>query len=314
MDIAAIGSLLAGVGSAAGGAAGLFRSGGSSSGGVTPQMAQNWRNDDMAWSREQFDRNEALQREFAANGIRWRVADAKAAGLHPLAALGSSGSSFSPITVGGGGSYSVDRQYDRGSDIGASLSNMGQGIGRAMAATQTKAEKVATAFELARQQQELTRGDLENQILASRLAVAQQGSGPGMPSTLSTRAMPDPRPGHTETTEPLGTGYRDPYGGTTTLPQKDVNIDEVSSPGWGSFMYTNRILPFIHYVTGSKDQPTRPPDSQLPPGATSWHFAFPGRWIPSYPSYSNSGHYPSWQHYTGSRASTYRMSPSGAER
>ena len=59
----------------------------------TSTFYQNWRNDDMAWAREQFDRNEALQREFAQNGIRWRAADARAAGLHPLAALGSSGAS-----------------------------------------------------------------------------------------------------------------------------------------------------------------------------------------------------------------------------
>ena len=31
----------------------------------------------------------ANQREFAKHGIQWRVDDAKAAGIHPLAALGS---------------------------------------------------------------------------------------------------------------------------------------------------------------------------------------------------------------------------------
>lgn len=35
----------------------------------------------------------AMQREAAQNSIRWRVNDAKAAGLHPLAALGAQGSS-----------------------------------------------------------------------------------------------------------------------------------------------------------------------------------------------------------------------------
>lgn len=36
------------------------------------------------------------QKEFAQNSIRWRVADAKAAGLHPLYALGAQGASYSP--------------------------------------------------------------------------------------------------------------------------------------------------------------------------------------------------------------------------
>ena len=39
------------------------------------------------------------QKEFAQNGIRWKVADAKAAGLHPLAALGASTASYSPSAV-----------------------------------------------------------------------------------------------------------------------------------------------------------------------------------------------------------------------
>lgn len=49
-------------------------------------------------ARKQQARNEALQREFAQQGIRWKVADAKAAGLHPLYAIGASGASFSPTT------------------------------------------------------------------------------------------------------------------------------------------------------------------------------------------------------------------------
>lgn len=64
--------------------------------------------------------NIALQREFAQNGIQWRVADANAAGIHPLAALGASTTSFSPVSVG-----STDLP---------DLSSMGQNIGRALKA------------------------------------------------------------------------------------------------------------------------------------------------------------------------------------
>lgn len=46
-------------------------------------------------------RNEALQREFAQNGVRWRVADARAAGIHPLAALGMSPTQAQPTAVSG---------------------------------------------------------------------------------------------------------------------------------------------------------------------------------------------------------------------
>lgn len=51
-------------------------------------------------SKEEFDQQAALQREFAKNSIRWKVEDAKAAGLHPLAAIGASGYSASPIYTG----------------------------------------------------------------------------------------------------------------------------------------------------------------------------------------------------------------------
>lgn len=39
-----------------------------------------------------------LQKEFAQNGIQWRVEDAKKAGLHPLYAIGASGASYTPVS------------------------------------------------------------------------------------------------------------------------------------------------------------------------------------------------------------------------
>lgn len=42
---------------------------------------------------------EEQQREFAQKGIQWRVADAKAAGVHPLYAMGAQLPSFNPVSV-----------------------------------------------------------------------------------------------------------------------------------------------------------------------------------------------------------------------
>lgn len=52
-------------------------------------------------AKKQAERNEAAQREFAQQGIQWRVDDAAKAGVSPLYALGGSGAAFSPnpITV-----------------------------------------------------------------------------------------------------------------------------------------------------------------------------------------------------------------------
>lgn len=304
-----LGSFLGGAGQFAGGLSGIFSRGGGQYDNST--FYQNWRNADMAWSREQFDRTEALQREFAQNGIRWRVEDAKAAGLHPLAAIGAAGASYSPVVTAGGGQYQVDQgRPDRGGDIGSSLANMGQGLGRAMLATQTPQERVETATEMIHNAQRTEMNDKQLKMMdidllykAAQYAKFTQQQGPGMPPSVGPWGKNmsggggapsnesqgvDPRPGHTATVEGMGTGYIDPYGGATTLPQKDINIDEISSPGWSSFMYTNRILPLIHHIQNQafgagKPEPTKPPDKALPPGATSWHFAFPGRWIPVYP-------------------------------
>lgn len=308
-----LGPILGGMGQLAGGIAGATRQ----------SPGTDWTQ--IQLQREFFQKNQELQREFAQNGIRWKVEDAKAAGLHPLAAIGGAGASYSPTAYVPG-----DSGNRGGPDLSSALANMGQGLGRAVAATQTPAERQLSAYETARQEQQLKIGEQQialNEMnltkAASSLAITHQpGNGPGLPNNTPgftvkpAEVTATGQPGHTAMPaqgNPLGTVYVDPHSGRTTLPQKDVNIDEVSSPGWSSFMYTNRVIPFIRQLTGG-EQPTRPPPEHLPPGATGWHFAFPGRWIPTYPTYNNSGHLTHSQKYAGPRASTYRMGPSGAER
>lgn len=72
-------------------------------------------------SRWQFRANQAEQRNFAQRAIRWRVADAKAAGLHPLYALsGGALPTYSPVFPSG----------DTGSASGDALEGMGATIGK----------------------------------------------------------------------------------------------------------------------------------------------------------------------------------------
>lgn len=116
-------------------------------------------------SQERIAReNIALQKEFAQTGIQWKVADAKAAGVHPLAALGATTHSFSPISVG--------------SPEGAGISSAGQFLGRAIAATDTAGGRTTSVLEgLA-----LERAGLENELLRSQIARVNQQVGPPMPS------------------------------------------------------------------------------------------------------------------------------------
>ncbi|AZL82925.1 DNA pilot protein [Apis mellifera associated microvirus 50] len=100
-----------------------------------------------AMQREFFAKNEALQREFAQMGIRWKVADAEAAGLHPLYALGGSGATYSPTSVVGGAAMPTV-QPTGGSGVGAALKEMGQGVARALAAQETAEQRALKVAQL----------------------------------------------------------------------------------------------------------------------------------------------------------------------
>lgn len=74
--------------------------------------------------------NYEAQKEFAQNGIRWKVEDAKRAGIHPLYALGASTQGYSPS-----GGYTGDY------GIADAAAHFGQGYERAQQAKMTKEER-----------------------------------------------------------------------------------------------------------------------------------------------------------------------------
>lgn len=76
--------------------------------------------------RDMARMNIKAQREFAQHGVRWRVEDAKAAGLHPLYALGAQTPSFSPVHIQ--------------DTMGPALAEAGQAIGRGISSQETSAE------------------------------------------------------------------------------------------------------------------------------------------------------------------------------
>ncbi|AZL83011.1 DNA pilot protein [Apis mellifera associated microvirus 46] len=134
---------------------------------------------DRAWSntRQAADLEYNRQKEFAKMGIRWRVADAKAAGLHPLAAIGAVGSSYSP-TVTVDSPRSVP-EYDN-------LEAMGQNLMRARMATSTPAEKEAAALAL--KNASLRNDLLEAQIASQWATIDAQLRAPSMPSAVGPSA------------------------------------------------------------------------------------------------------------------------------
>lgn len=91
-------------------------------------------------ANDQFWNNLAYQKEFAKHGIQWRVEDAKAAGISPLAALGANTVSYTP-------------QYIGGRDAG--MSNMGQNIARAINTIEARETRKLSKLRLEQEEEKL---------------------------------------------------------------------------------------------------------------------------------------------------------------
>ena len=245
------------------------------------------------------------QKEFAQNGIRWKVADAKAAGLHPLAALGASTASYSPSAVIGD---SPDYSF---------LKDMGQGIDRAMDAKATRQERAEREQkENALFNEELKGKQLQNQETETRIeqmkwdmamdaarnaerSVRTQQQVPPMPSLAPDGSL---MPGQENATSP---------GGIETKPAEIV-VNEPGKPAQERGSITE--LGFLRTSDGgyqpvmSNDAKNRleediagtfawnrrnrlsawfdldrakPPKAWLPAGKTDWSYdIFAGAWYP----------------------------------
>lgn len=120
--------------------------------------------------------NMAQQREFAQHGVQWKVEDAKAAGINPLAALGANTASFSPVSVGG-----------EAPKPGDAFSGMGQDLQRAFKASSTAAMREESDNAELRKAQ-IEKAGLENDVLKQEIASRQMRNsrinaqvGPPMP-------------------------------------------------------------------------------------------------------------------------------------
>lgn len=237
--------------------------------------------------------NYERQKEFAQQGIRWRVADAKAAGLHPLAALGAQGAMYTPSGHIGG----TDTSF-----IGDAAAQFGQGIERAVSAKQQRAErlrtqaiqdqKLALDMQTSRAQTALLdaqtaqiKQDMALQLArSSARAIANQQQVPAMPGgstpVVSGQAQAYPtanteeKPVEVSSSLPgalhqqaglnpdvkwrkTATGYRV----AMSDQAKTDNEDDI----WGTIQWTldNRVAPIFSSFSRSG---VTPPSSWLPPG------------------------------------------------
>lgn len=235
---------------------------------IGPAIAAGTNLASAAIGADNASKNADLQREFAKKGIRWKVADAQAAGIHPLYALGAQTHSFQPTSSG---------------DVMASISDMGQNVSRAVEATRTAPERSDAALRAL----QLERAGLENDLLRSQIAQnalssrspamamasdpyllpGQSSSGlvseKPMKRTMAAPGNPSQEPGAI-----TGVGWeRTSSGGLAPVPSADVKqrIEDMLIP---ELMWSMRQL-FMPNLGGGD----RPPTHLLKPGEV-WEFDY----------------------------------------
>lgn len=240
-------------------------------GGIGSSIIQKRENEkEREFEGAQAARQEALQKEFAQMGVRWKVADAEAAGLHPLAALGATGASYTPATLSGGADHSM-------SDM---VRGLGQDIGRASAAVQTDEQRQMSALQLSSAKADLDGKLIDNQIRAREL---QKLQGPSFPSASpgtdwgsngNVSAMSVGKPLQRTNTSKEGpwmegahvadVGWARTKTGVAPIPSSDVKerIEDQFIPET-MWAIRNQISP--NWGGG-----TKPPMSMLPKGASDW--------------------------------------------
>lgn len=244
-------------------AGGLIGAAGSILGGRSEAKAQ----------KEAAAMNAASQKEFAQMGIRWKVADAKAAGIHPLVGLGASTTSFTPVHVG---------DSSRG-DMYRELGRFGQDVSRAASATSTQTERDLAALQLQSARLDVEGKALDNQYRARKLQELQTGpsfpsssgsfipgqgnSGSGVIDKPQERVSSAKGAPHSEPGAVSDVGWvRTHDGGVIAVPSKDAKerIEDNVFHETTHFI-RNNVLP--NFGVGAK-----PPKSGLPKGATDWRF------------------------------------------
>lgn len=210
-----------------------------------------------------------MQREFAQNGLRWQVEQARSLGLSPLSVLGNA-PSYSPVAMG----VQPDNSW------GDAFSDMGQDISRAVNATRPAQERTDAMSKLAIRKAELENEFLQTQIASSKLAVVRQAGGtPPAPSMV--RPQPHEPIYDVGGSEPshiadVGFSRRDTSKGPIyyPMPGKDtadrLDVESGLFPNLTSIahMWRNNVVPNMPHNWLNQDK--APPKSQLPAWADRW--------------------------------------------
>lgn len=256
----------------------------------TGVAANLWANNEAAKkNKEAAEKNAETQREFAQSGIKWKVQDAKEAGIHPLYALSSNTPSFTPSYVGDTSSSQL-------------ISDMGQNVSRAIQATQSTEERAANQLRLESMKldNDLKKAELAKNT-ASQIGPALPNPGdnnfiPGQGNSLVKdrpleRIAPSPgRPGQeagwrSDVSFSRGDGALYPM-----VPESLSESLEDDIIGKLQWRWRNQILPNFSEA--------RQPDITPPPGADGWVWSYSQQgWVPGIIGLDNKRLYPMPERY-----------------
>lgn len=217
--------------------------------------------------------NYDMQKEFAQMGIRWKVEDALAAGIHPLAALGASTSGASP-------SFQVGTPDNSMSNA---VSRAGQNLSRAVNATRSPQERIEQQLRLENMglQNDLLRQQRDNQPKNPPLPTAGtdnfiggQGDSGVMLVKPSTRISHAPgRPAQEAGARPDVSYSRTDTGLVPVIPEGLSESMEDDMIGKLMWRIRNQVAP--NFGLGGS-----PPNSQAPHGHVWRWDKFRQEWTP----------------------------------
>lgn len=226
-------------------------------------MNSNAQDNANAANAAQNQLNLAYQHEANTKNIQWKVADAKAAGIHPLAALGVSAAGGPTATIG----------QTANTSMGDAVSDAGQDISRAIRASETQ-QKRAQSFDNAIRALDVENRSLNNELLRTRIAITKAGTPPPLPSfdqrwnldgqgeapsvKLSPHEVTPGEPGKPwmEPGAVSDVSYARTPGGYAILPSKAAQ--ERMEDNWlasAAWMYRNQIIPSMR---GGETPPAAP--------------------------------------------------------
>lgn len=154
---------------------------------------QNATDKNIAAQQQINDANWNHSLYMAQNSIQMKKADAEAAGISPLYAMGAPTMSFAPAQVG-----AMGNQPNALAPLATTMRDLGQDLSRPAAATNSPVNKLAgvqAAQQTVGNTLDLENKKLNNEILKARLAtLTQPGTPPGQPFVVPENNKTEQRP------------------------------------------------------------------------------------------------------------------------